>query len=263
MEEYALPGKPVVLTEATKDWKALQWTPESLCDVIGEAMIEVTPSSSLEEALFEMTFAEYVDYLKNPDEQMLYMTSWNFREEFPELLDDFEVPIYFRDDWLQQIDPEQQFDLMWLFLGSAGSGFRMHVDLAQTAAWNCQLTGLKKWLLWSPEQSELVYGGEVDGFSPDFDTYPEFRKAQALEATMGPGDLIFTPSGWWHQTQNLETGLALTANFVNSSNYQRVLKWLEEVGIHLDIGLDMEGYLEEFRRVVTVKTGGEASRAGR
>lgn len=248
-----MPGKPVVLTEATKGWEALNWTPQSLAQRFGDEIVELTPSASMEEAQLEMTLAEYVDYLKTPDERLLYMTSWNFRDFCPELLEDFQVPTYFSDDWLQEIDPDQQFDLMWLFLGPDGAGFRMHVDLAKTSAWNVQLTGRKRWLLWPPEQAHLLYEGEADGFNPDFEEFPLFAQAQPLEAIVGAGELIYTPSGWWHQTQNLEGGLAITANYADLTNYQQVLEWLEEVGVHLEIGHDMEEFTEEFRRVIRQK----------
>ena len=130
LEEFALAEKPVVLTEATRGWRALDWTPENLAQRFGDQIVEITPSASLEEATMEMTLAEYVGYLKSPDSRLLYLTSWNFREFCPELLNDFEVPIYFREDWLQEIEPDQQFDLMWLFLGPARAGFRLHVDLS-------------------------------------------------------------------------------------------------------------------------------------
>ena len=169
------------------------------------------------------------------------------------MLNDFEIPIYFQDDWLQEIDPEQQFDLMWLFLGPADAGFRLHVDIGLTSAWNVQLTGAKKWILFSPDQAELLYDGEVDAFDPDFQAFPLFAQSRPTECVVGAGELIFTPSGWWHQTRNLETGLAITANFANLTNYESVMEWLETVGPALDLGLDMGAYLQEFQRVVNQK----------
>lgn len=250
LEDYGVPGKPVVLTEVTEGWKALNWTPDSLASRFGDEWVDITPSASLEEATLEMTLSEYVEYLKQPDERMLYLTSWNFREFCPELLADFEVPIYFREDWLQEIDPEQQFDLMWLFLGPAGAGFRLHVDIGLTSAWNVQLTGKKRWILFPPEQADLLYGGEVDAFAPDLDEFPLFAQATPYECVVDAGELIFTPSGWWHQTKNLESGFAITANYANQTNYKKVLHWLDTIGKELDMGLDMEAYAAEFRRVV-------------
>jgi histone arginine demethylase JMJD6 len=255
LRDYGLTGKPVILTEATQGWKALEWTPEMLSAHYGDMEVELTPSASLEEATTSMLWSEYVEYLKSPDERLLYLTSLNFREYCPELLDDFQVPIYFREDWLQEIDPAQQFDLLWLFLGPGGAGFRLHVDLALTSAWNVQVTGKKKWLLFPPEQGELLYNGEVDAFEPDLERFPLFAEAQGYECTISPGELIFTPSGWWHQTKTLETGFAITSNFANSTNYHLVQDWLHNVGVHLQLEHDMEAYAREFDRVVQAHLG--------
>ena len=252
-EKYAKPGIPVILTEASKGWPALNWTPKDLADRFGEEWVQVTPSASLEEATSEMTLADYVAYLDAPDERLLYMTSWNFREPCPQLLEDFETPVYFREDWLQEMDEDQQFDLMWLFLGPADAGFRLHVDVGQTSNWNTQLTGKKRWLLYSPEQVDLLYDGEVDAFDPNFLRYPRFRRAEAHECIVHAGETIFTPSGWWHQTKNLETGLALTANYANGSNYGRVMQWLEEVGPQLEVDSDMLEFARCFRQIVERK----------
>lgn len=39
-----------------------------------------------------------------------------------------------------------------------------------------------------------------------------------FECTQLPGDLLFTPSGWWHQVKNTKPSLSLTENLVNESN---------------------------------------------
>ena len=250
LTEFGVPGKPCILTEATKGWAALEWTPEDLASRFGEEWVDITPSASLEEATLEMTLAEYVDYLKSPDERLLYLTSWNFREFCPELMEDFQVPIYFREDWLQEIEEEQQFDMMWLFLGPAHAGFRLHVDIGQTSAWNVQLTGSKKWILFPPEQEEFLYGGEVDAFDPNLEEFPLFAQAKKYECIVKAGELIFTPSGWWHQTKNLETGLAITANYANETNCHKVLNWLNTVGQNIEVGHDMGEFAREFERVM-------------
>jgi oxalate decarboxylase/phosphoglucose isomerase-like protein (cupin superfamily) len=39
-----------------------------------------------------------------------------------------------------------------------------------------------------------------------------------LSCVQRPGDIIFTPSNWWHQVRNDTCTLALTENFINETN---------------------------------------------
>lgn len=173
-----------------------------------------------------MLLSDFVGYLNNPGPELFYLTSWCFRVNCPELLQDFQIPEYFSEDWLEEL-PELN-DMMWLFLGPKGSGMGLHQDLGHTAAWNAQVTGRKRWALISPEFDEQVYEGEVCAFEPDLTRYPDFAQVEVWESVVEAGEVLFIPGGWWHQTSNLETGFAITANYVDRTNYQRVLDCLEE-----------------------------------
>lgn len=226
--DYARPGLPVILTGVTEQWKARQWTPGGLAERFGGVEVELTPSKSTVEGTHSMLLSEFVATLDAPPPELYYLTSWCFREHCPELLNDFTIPEYFRDDWLEEL-PELN-DMLWLFLGPAGAGMGLHQDLGHTAAWNAQVTGRKRWALISPQYDEAVYEGEVNAFEPDLSLFPDFAEAEVWEGTVEAGEVLFIPGGWWHQTVNLEVGFAITANYVDTTNYQRVLECLEEYG---------------------------------
>lgn len=39
----------------------------------------------------------------------------------------------------------------------------------------------------------------LDVFKPvDLQKYPNYAKASEYEVTIGPGDILYVPSGWWH-----------------------------------------------------------------
>lgn len=226
-EVYAKPQKPVILTDATQNWKAMEWTPEYLAQKAPEAEVQAIPTASrtLRETV-RMSLKDYVNYYQAPDERKLYMVNWVFARDCPELLSDFEVPVYFKEDWfLETNDPP---DLLWIFLGPADSGLFMHLDVGHSPAWNVQLSGTKSWKLWAPDQQDFLYGGKVDAFDPDLKLYPEFAKAQAIETEVGPGECIFVPSLWWHQTKNIDAGMALTANYVDRFSYDIVVDKLKD-----------------------------------
>lgn len=39
--------------------------------------------------------------------------------------------------------------------------------------------------------------------------FPEFRRAHVITVDVGPGDLLFVPSRWWHQVRTLETSFSI------------------------------------------------------
>jgi ribosomal protein L16 Arg81 hydroxylase len=47
-----------------------------------------------------------------------------------------------------------------------------------------------------------------------------------LQCVQEPGDIVFIPSGWWHQVRNEEPGIAVTENFVNATNAKAVGAYL-------------------------------------
>ncbi len=57
---------------------------------------------------------------------------------------------------------------------------------------------------------------------------PDVSK-RPLECTVGPGDILFVPHGWWHCVLNLDNGMsiALTQNYVSRSNLPDVLRFLK------------------------------------
>ena len=227
-EQFALPGLPVILTGLTDHWAARNWTPQDIAQRFGQATVKVTPHLSTEEGTREVALADYVQAVESGNTNRDYLTSWCFRTDCPELLNDFEIPEYFREDWLEEI-PEKN-DMMWLFLGAKGSGMGLHQDLGHTAAWNAQVTGLKRWALVAPEYEDYLYDGEVCAFKPNRVRYSKFRRAEVLYGEVAAGEVLFIPGAWWHQTENLETGFAITANFVNDTNFRPVLACLEDAG---------------------------------
>lgn len=227
-EHYARAELPVILTGLTEGWAALHWTPRGIAERFKGTDVEVTPRHSEVEGTELTTIDEFVERLEQSDSMTDYLTSWCFRRDCPELLDDFDVPEYFREDWLEEL-PELN-DMMWLFLGPKNSGMDLHQDLGHTAAWNAQVTGRKRWALVSPDFNEQIYEGAVSCFEPDFQSYPRFQEAVVWKGVVEAGEVLYIPGGWWHQTLNLETGFAITANYVDHTNYKRVLRCLEEYG---------------------------------
>lgn len=230
LEEFARPGKPVIVTGLTADWPAQKrWTMDFFRQNYGHLPVEVKREARGDGSSRKMSMGDYIDYLETTqDESPYYLASWDFLVPAPELARDFTLPDYWSDDWMLDLSDELRPRLLWLFIGPARTGFRMHVDIGHTAAWNAQLVGSKRWTLFAPEQLPKLYHGRVNSFDPDLERFPLFMQTAGYECTLHPGEAIFTPSLWWHQTQILEPSIAVSGNFANAHNIQHVLAWLEE-----------------------------------
>lgn len=228
-----MPGKPVILTDITGDWPARRlWTLDYFRQQHGHLQVTVRREHRQRSQEKTLKLADYIDYLEGPSQpDPFYLASWDFRTQAPELVQDFQLPDCWNDDWFTQVPEALRPRLLWLFIGPPGGGFRMHVDVGHTAAWNVQLYGRKSWLLYDPEQTQRLYEGQVDGFAPDLRRFPAFARAQAWECQLGPGEGLFIPSGWWHQTRIDETSVAVSGNYVNASNWPWVDAWLTGQGM--------------------------------
>jgi hypothetical protein len=81
-------------------------------------------------------------------------------------------------------------------------------------------------LFYPPEQGEFLYSGEVDAFNPELSRYPLFAHTCPLMCVQNPGEIVFTPSGWWHQVVNEQRCISIAGYFVNESNAGQVNKFL-------------------------------------
>jgi hypothetical protein len=49
----------------------------------------------------------------------------------------------------------------------------------------------------------------VDAFNPDIKRFPYFSKIKtAYAAVQGPGDIVFTPTGWWPSAKSAQTQIS-------------------------------------------------------
>jgi hypothetical protein len=93
---------------------------------------------------------------------------------------------------------------------------QIHFDLYDNLA--CGVAGVKRFVLFPPEQTRNLYMGPfdqtisgvptsmVDLDRPDFDAHPRFRDALAAAtvAEVMPGDVLYIPYMWWHHVQSTQ-----------------------------------------------------------
>ncbi|XP_077249906.1 transferases, transferring glycosyl groups isoform X2 [Tasmannia lanceolata] len=226
--------KPVLLTELAETWPARStWTTDQLLRNYGDTAFRLSQKSGKK---ITMKVKDYVSYMnRQHDEDPLYIFDDQFGEAAPDLLKDYNVPHLFEEDLFDVLDRDQRPPFRWLIIGPERSGASWHVDPALTSAWNTLLSGRKRWALYPPGKVPLgvtVHVNDEDGDvnieTPSslqwwLDVYPLLADHdKPLEFTQLPGETVFVPSGWWHCVLNLEVTLAVTQNFVNTSNFEFV-----------------------------------------
>ena len=109
-----------------------------------------------------------------------------------------------------------------------------------THAWNCSVLGRKRWLMLPPGPPPAGVFASADGGSVAqpvsliewyLNFYNETRRTRGndlVEFTVGVGDVVFVPSGWWHAVLNLDECVAVTQNYVaQQTNLARALAFFK------------------------------------
>lgn len=219
---FGVPLIPALIRGVVDKWPAYsRWSFESFVTHFGNCK-EYGVRSTSKSDYKQFSIAEYVEYLKSTqDRAPFYLRDCKFHLN-SKLLDDYFVPSYF-SSWHHAIAKKYRPNLSWIYIGAADTYSGLHLDIWNTSAWNAVFSGKKLWLFFPPAQIDGLYNGLVNPFNPDLKKFPYYSQTTPLVCIQEPGEIVFTPSGWWHAVYNIEAGISLTENFVNHTNYKCVL----------------------------------------
>jgi hypothetical protein len=117
-----------------------------------------------------------------------------------------------------------------MVIGSKHAGMFNHYDVFRNNGWHLHVRGKKRWHVCHPDNSANIRkytrdgAGEVNCFSPNYESHPDFRKVVAYMGEMTPGDILYYPGCFWHQTHNAEDlNITITCSSVDKSNARDVI----------------------------------------
>lgn len=227
--EYVLPGRPVILTDATKNWAGMgRLTPEFFKNHYGHLTKTIRGVT--------YTLADYVDRMatSTPDNPAPYPFNFNVEQTMPNLLANLMPEIlYGKSNRLRHpLLPRFMLygtEVYELFFGSRGGAFPvLHTDALSMHTQITQLYGAKEFYLFSPDQTPYMYPkaensriSAVDAFNPDYEKFPLFRHARPVRVTVEAGETLLFPMGWWHTTQIHEPCITFGRAQLNAGNWSR------------------------------------------
>lgn len=215
LRSFYAASRPVVLEAAAAHWPAIRrWTPDYLANTVGDAVVEYQGGRESAED-FELAkdrhlarapFRTFMEAIRRPGNDA-YLTAYNSdanREALAPLQQD-----------LGRLDRYLTDEPGMLWLGPAGTFTPLHFDLTNNLL--VQLVGAKRLLLIPPaEAGRLAHHRHVFSEVRDLEdeerlaAYPDARAARRFEVTLGPGDALYIPVGWFHQVRSLSFSAMLT-----------------------------------------------------
>lgn len=228
-KDHLFACKPVVIGDACKDWKAKdKFTPDFFKSEYGNRKVTVEGKDYL--------LKDFIDLMEKSsiENPAPYPCKLQLDRDYPELLPDISPRFKFSEpDWCHNklIEPLLgSADTYEVFLGSPGGQFPyVHYDYMGLHAFITQLYGVKEFTVIPPEQTEYVYPKPNDPWvsevpdikNIDLDKFPLCKNITPVTFTVGPGETLFIPNGWWHTAHSLTITLSVALDSLNNSNWKR------------------------------------------
>ncbi|MEO6967036.1 MAG: cupin-like domain-containing protein [Rhodanobacteraceae bacterium] len=226
--EYRDPRRPVILTDASREWPVYgRGTPEYFRSRYGERKLPLWGA--------EYRLADLLDLLAASSAEQpgpypcKYEIARSFRELLPEVSPRFRYSL--PDRQANRLIPQRLFsevnNLEIFFGGSSGQFPYIHYDVFHLHAWITQLHGDKEFTLYAPNQEPLLYvnpempwqSGIKNHHRPDYERYPLFRQANSRKVVIHAGETLFLPCGWWHTARSLNLTISVAFDQLGADNW--------------------------------------------
>lgn len=252
---YDILEEPFIIKKAVQkwNWNLSAFTIDYLHQVFGSEVVDYYPGNML---LSGATRLYFMNFSKALNEQIslrgIYDATdasepgsyiqWNMAPKFADLvfkqLNGYIPSVFDNKFWTENCFDDPMFADMYhknthvkmILHGNTGAGMFNHQDSLHGASFQIQLIGRKKWHLCADDQSKYLYStsDNIDAFGPDYETYPEYLKAECYQFVTEPGDLLYYPKRFWHQTVNLDPdSVAYSHTMVTPQNYKNVTTFLQ------------------------------------
>ncbi|XP_025075410.1 jmjC domain-containing protein 5 [Pogonomyrmex barbatus] len=201
-------------------WKALTlWkNPNYLNKIAGSRTVPIEIGSRYTEEDWTQHLVNFSEFLQKHvienNSEIGYLAQHQLFEQIPELKKDFEVPEYCC--FLDSEENDAEIDINAWF-GPANTVSPLHFDPKNNLL--SQIFGYKRVILYSPAETNNLYPydtrllnntAQVDPVRPDYDKWPNFRKASGMTFYLKPGEMLYIPPKWWHHVTALTPSFSVS-----------------------------------------------------
>ena len=122
------------------------------------------------------------------------------------------------NSFIYRTDEDRKAAKQYMWISSSGMITHGHFD--QDYNLFVQVLGTKRFTLWPPSQHEHLYmfprvhplwhKSRINFRDVDIGSFPDFTRSRAVQATLGPGDMLFVPPYTWHYVETLSPSVSLS-----------------------------------------------------
>jgi hypothetical protein len=227
IERAYAPNRPIVVTDMMRDWKAVtRWTWPFLKRTVGAAEVQVMEARettrhydlNVERISEATTLGEFIGWIERVKRSNArYMVARNNGLTAPGLR-----PLVGDLGFFSGILNRRLLDgFVYLWVGPGSTVTPLHHDTANNLF--CQVRGRKRFILIDPANAELLrdvlsYYSLIDAERFDEQRFPYLAEIDRMTVTVGPGEALFIPSGWWHHVRALSPSIS-----VSMTNFTKLL----------------------------------------
>ena len=155
-----------------------------------------------------MSMRAYVDLLKKqPTNYRIFL--YNLMKEVPSLKEDFKFP---------KIGLRLLKQIPMLFFGGEGSKVFMHHDIDWANILHFHFEGKKQCVLFPPSETphlykvpySLITREDINFDDPDYDKFPNLKKAKGFICHLNHGETLYMPEGYWHYMKYETPGFSMS-----------------------------------------------------
>lgn len=222
-DSFVTPRRTVIIKDAVSDWRALNcWDAAYFAKVGGDLKCTVKNGNVAKGQTSLISLKDYgnmvMEYERKHDPtapRPPYLHDVPIFHLIPQLNEDIcPFPLKYLPKWYW--DKAHQY--IQFFMSANGSVTPLHFDTLYTHNLFFQVVGRKRFIIIPADQVSKCYPynwrwAAVDAQNPDLQRYPLFRHVDIQHADLGPGDILYLPTGTLHQVHSLSFSISFNIDW--------------------------------------------------